>query len=97
MNLDNHQPSHFKHRAEETRKQQKEMTLLGVARKIKGLRLYEYNKETGEIKEAEYLPNDTLVFGEEMQSKVHVRPGCVYVQAMNKKNGVKHALRLLNN
>jgi hypothetical protein len=95
MKLDYHQPEQFAAKAELQKKQEKEITLIDVTRKNKSHRLYEYDKATGEVNEAEYIQNDTYTIGSEGQNKVHVRPNCIYVQAMNKANALKHAKRIL--
>ncbi len=77
------------------REQQKriEHTFVGSQKKIPGHTLFEYNPSTGEIKKAKIEYSDTVMFpsGEPMhRPKVITVKGCVYRQALNKKNVIKH-------
>jgi len=96
MKLDNVNPLPTKDGLEIKKKQDKELTLLANERRIKGLRVYEYNRATGEILEAEYIQNDTYDVLAGVESKLFVRPNCVYVQALNVKNAQKQALKKLS-
>lgn len=51
---------------------------VGRQKKVAGLKVWSYNKETGEVKGAEFVKN-----------KVMMEDGCVYRQALNKKNFLK--------
>ena len=95
MKLDNTAPTTLPDKIEVKKKQEKEITLLNSERKIKGLRLYEYDKKTGLIVSAEYQQNETFVIGQDAESKVHIKPGCIYVQAMNKENALKKVRKIL--
>lgn len=95
MKLDNIKTIPSKEGIEIKRKQDKELTLVGSDRKVKGLRLYEYDKATGEVQPATYIENDTYQLGIGVETKVFIRPNCVYVQAMNKANAFKKARKSL--
>jgi hypothetical protein len=73
---------------EENVNQQQEFTLLNTQRKHKGHILFEYNKQTGEIRQTEFVESDTYVLGEKTH-KVVINPHCHYDQALNKKNFIK--------
>lgn len=95
MKLDTINPQEKRDSLEVLKKQQKELTLVGSERKIKGLNLFEFNKATGEINHAEYIQNDTFTIGSAGESKVFVRPNCIYIQATNKKNALRKAMKQL--
>lgn len=75
----------------------KQLTLIKSERKISGLRLFEYNTITKEIKEAEFLLKDYLLDftkpdpAKDLLSRLKVKhnPNCKYIQAINKKNALK--------
>ena len=79
MKLENHTIEKLPQGIEVKKQQEKELTLLASERKIKGLRVYEYNKATGEILEAEYIQNDTFNLLAGTETKLFVRPNCIYV------------------
>lgn len=70
-----------------------EKELIGKIIPHKNHTLFEINNETGEIKEALYIPVPTFVkFGEKVEKpkkQALVREGFSYVSAMNKKNALK--------
>lgn len=55
----------------------------------KNHKVFEINKETLEIKEAEYS-NTTYHAFSENKKEIIVSDDCVYISAMNKKNALKH-------
>lgn len=57
--------------------------------KVSGGKIYEYNPETGEIKEAQFERNYT--FGEEITATIIQKSGCSYVEAINLKNAKRKA------
>jgi hypothetical protein len=95
MKLDTISPLTNSERLEMKKQQEKELTLVGTERKQKGLTLFEYDKATCKIEPAEYETTDVFVLGMEAQSKVNVRPNCIYIQAMNKKNALKKVRKIL--
>lgn len=75
----------------------KEIKLVKSERKIKGLKLFEYNEVTKKIKEAEFIQKDFVLDftkpnpAEDFLSKfkVKVNKDCKYIQAINIKNALK--------
>lgn len=89
---------------EKTRKkeQQKEQKKLGTIKPHRGHTLFEVNKTTGEITEAEFVKTDISFHDaangiKPKNHKVIVKENCLYVPALNKKNVIKklkkHAIR----
>lgn len=75
------------------KQQQKEIKLIGRQRKIRGLKLWEYNERTNELKEAVYKKQDVQITSLtpsssalHLSNKVQVNEGCIYFQALNLKN-----------
>ena len=96
MKLDSIDTMPQKEGLEIKKKQDKELTIVGNERKIKGLRMYEYDKETGEVLEAEYIQNDTYDVLAGVHTKLFVRPNCIYVQAIDKANAKRKALKKMS-
>ncbi len=75
----------------------KEIKYIKSERKIAGLRLYEYNEITREIKEATYIKTDFILDFTKADPardflskfKVKINPNCKYIQAINIKNALK--------
>lgn len=79
-------------RIEMIKRKQIEYTLVGNQKKVDGHILFEYDLTTGEIKQAEVVRCDTLDFFTRkplFNPKVNTRKGCIYRQALNKKNLIK--------
>lgn len=95
MKIETHTITKMPEGIEIKKQQEKELTLLASERKIKGLRVYEYNKATGEVVEAEYIQNDTFDILAGTETKLFVRTNCIYVQAINKANAAKKAAKQL--
>lgn len=80
-------------RIEQQQRKRVEHTFVGSQKKVAGHTLFEYNPATGEIKKAKIIYSDTILFpsGEPMHNpKVETVQGCVYRQALNKKDVIKH-------
>jgi len=84
----------------EEKQQRKEIKLIGQQRKIPGLTLWEFDRNTKEIKKAEYKKQDVILRTLKVASddtvksnKVVVNENCFYIQALNKKNAIKHLKR----
>ena len=73
--------------------QKKEVKLLGSQRKIPGLILWEYNLNTQTLSIATFIKQNLEYKGEnnlpEIRNRVNIKEGCVYFQALNKKNAIK--------
>jgi hypothetical protein len=87
--------THFKLNNQErvelnVKKQQKiEKVLQGTIMPQNGHFIWEINKETGEIKKAEFK-KVTAVFGAEIPpEELVIKPECVYIPALNAKNAEK--------
>jgi hypothetical protein len=76
----------------EIRNIQSEYTLVGSIKPKKNHRVFEYNFETKEIKEAIYLEANitySLDGNHIKKRKIVKNKGCIYVSALNKKNALK--------
>ncbi len=78
---------------------QKQVTLIGSQQKIKGLTMFEFNPikltlEPATYKEvhAEVVINRTII-----RHKLVMKEGCVYVQALNKRNAYKKIAKQYKN
>ena len=80
----------------EEQQQRKEVKLIGQQRKIKGLTLWEYNQKSKELIPAKFqkvsvsisaLGDSPLDINDVF--KVNIKEGCIYFQALNKKNALK--------
>lgn len=81
---------------EQVQKQQQEFHLLGKTRRVVGLTLFSYNKETGEVKVAateKSIEIDYKTMKPVEKAKVVVEQNCIYGQALNKKNFIRHLVR----
>lgn len=96
MKIDKIQPDHIGLKTEVSKKQQKEITLLATEPKIKGLRLYEYDKATGQVREVEFVNDETYVVGMEAKLKIFTRPNCLYVQASKPSIAAKKAKEIID-
>lgn len=79
-------------RIELSEQKKHEYHYLGSAKKNPHLSLWSFNKETKEIKLAEYKKDDAYDFmnmGNLQPRKVSVEKDCIYIQALNKKNVIK--------
>lgn len=83
--------------------QKAEHVLLGSQLKRPGHTLFEYNRLTGEIREAEFEKQDLVLdyiprqgnryMYKTIKSKVVINNNCIYRQALNKFNAVKRLKR----
>lgn len=80
-----------------TKKQEHEYKLIGShVPKIDGYTIFEYNMETKEIVPAVYQTEDAYILDLSNLSnpvnsrKLHLNKGCIYVEALNIKNAIKH-------
>ena len=81
---------------EQVQKQQQEFHLIGKTRRIAGLTLFSYNKETGEVKVAATEKSIKIDYKTKKpveNAKVVVEKNCIYGQALNKKNFIRHLVR----
>ena len=81
---------------EQVQKQQQEFHLLGKTRRIAGLTLFSYNKETGDVKVAATEKSIEIDYKTKKpveKAKVVVEKNCIYGQALNKKNFIRHLVR----
>ena len=77
-------------KAEQEKKYQK----LGSYRPmIDGGKIFEYNISTGELIEAIYEETDIITLGMSGKRKLLTKKGCLYVEALNKKNAIKRMKR----
>ena len=75
-------------------KEQHELRLLGKALKKPGHSLFSYNTSTGEIKKIEGEKQCAYFMGGTKEElKVTVEKHCIYGQALNKRNFIKHLTR----
>ena len=77
--------------------QRKEISRIGTVRRLPGLKLYEYDLTTGEIREADVKTEATLKLDGPMgrTGKVDAKELCLYVQALNLPNAVRKFRELL--
>ena len=71
--------------------QRKEISRVGSVRRLPGLKLYEYDLTTGEIREADVQTEATLKLEGPVgrTGKVYARELCLYVQALNRENAAR--------
>ncbi len=84
------------------KEQKKEIKHLGSIIPNSGHTVFELKMQTGEIFFAEFMKESAVDFVEARNGnivrnkKVMVKPGHIYVSALNKKNAAKHFLRMLH-
>ena len=71
--------------------QRKEISRIGSVRRLPGLKLYEYDLTTGEIREADVQTDATLKLDDPVgrTGKVDAKELCLYVQALNRENAAR--------
>ena len=71
--------------------QRKEISRVGSVRRLPGLKLYEYDLTTGEIREADVQTEATLKLDGPVgrSGKVDAKELCLYVQALNRENAAR--------
>lgn len=71
--------------------QRKEISRVGSVRRLPGLKLYEYDLTTGEIREADVQTDATLKLDGPVgrTGKVDAKDLCLYVQALNRENAAR--------
>lgn len=81
--------------------QKKEIKHIGQQRKVPGHILWEFNEKTREVVRAVFKKTNITITGTSMSPesitethKVVVKENCSYVQAMNRKNAIKHFKRM---
>lgn len=80
-----------KQNIEQIQKQKQEFKLIGKQRYIPGLTLFSYNTKTKKIKKAEINKVAKLTkVGVVYERKIQIEKGCIYGQALNEKNFIKH-------
>lgn len=71
----------------------KEIKLIGSQRKIPGHILFEYDTKNKTMQPAQYKKQDLVLdkLGQpvKISHKVNINEGCIYTQALNKKNAIK--------
>lgn len=81
---------------EQVAKKQQEYHLIGKQRKVRGHILFEFNKQTKEIKPA--VINRTAILQMDgtvkYNTKTDVKQDCFYIQALNTKNAEKKLRKL---
>lgn len=84
-------------RQEQVAKRQKEYHLIGKQRKVPGHILFEFNKETKEIRPMQINRECRVDFGTGRpiyKTKTYIHEDCFYVQALNLKNAEKKLRKL---
>jgi hypothetical protein len=71
-----------------------EKKLLSSLRKKPGLKLFSFCPKTKEILEVEYFKNELNLETNKFHQKVKFNPDLHYIQALNKKNALKHFNKL---
>ena len=68
-----------------------EISRVGSVRRLPGLKLYEYDLTTGEIREADVQTEATLKLDGPVgrTGKVDAKELCLYVQALNRENAAR--------
>ena len=71
--------------------QRKEISRIGTVRRLPGLKLYEYDLTTGEIREADVETEAALkLYGPVGKTgRVEAKELCLYVQALNRQNAIR--------
>lgn len=71
--------------------QRKELSRIGSVRRLPGLKLYEYDLTTGEVREADVQTEATRKLEGPVgrTGKVDARELCLYVQALNRENAAR--------
>lgn len=85
-----------KNKTEIVDKQKHEFKFVGSVRKRPGMTTFSLNIKTGEIKEAPLKRTKDIHYTTKKPVKndqIIVEPDCIYRQALNKKNFVKHLVR----
>ncbi len=73
------------------KKQQQEYKLLGkYSKRIDGGKIWEYNIDTKELKLAEFRYSEIYIIGSCENKKLDVKKNCIYVEAINRNNAIKH-------
>ena len=81
---------------EQVAKKQQEYHLIGKQRKVRGHILFEFNKQTKEIKPAAVTRKAILGYNgaAKFETRVDIHQDCFYVQALNKQNAEKKLKKL---
>lgn len=64
----------------------KKGTFQGTAVPKRGHTIYEVNKETLEYSPVEFAKQDYVVGEKQQNRRINMKPGCVYISALNEKN-----------
>lgn len=84
-------------RQEQVAKKQKEYHLVGKQRKVAGHTLFEFNRETKEIRPADVAHTAYIDAGTGKpvyKNRADIKQGCFYIQALNAKNAAKKLRKL---
>lgn len=76
--------------------QPSENKLIGMTKYIRGLQIFEVNLKTMMLKHADIKESDVNLEGE-VHHQIIVNPDCVYVQAINRQNAAKKAMKIAIN
>lgn len=78
---------------------QKQVTLLGSQRKIKGLTMFEFDPIKLTLEPANYKDVQAELNGKTtlIRHKLMMKEGCVYIQALNKRNAYKKIAKRYKN
>lgn len=99
LTIESHKDNLNNNKIEIQRQVQSEYSLIGSILTNKSHILFEYNKETLEIKIAKYKIEKTafitnVLKGHKEKRKVIVNKQCYYIQALNEKNAIKKLRKL---
>lgn len=84
-------------RQEQVAKKQKEYHLIGKQRKVAGHTLFEFDRQTKEIRRADIAHTAYIDAGTGKpvyKNRVDIKQGCFYIQALNVKNAEKKLRKL---
>lgn len=83
-------------RTELQQKKQQEYRFVGKQRKVAGHTLFEFDKQTKEIRPAEIKRTATIKTDgtPEYKTRADIKQGCFYIQALNAKNAAKKLRKL---
>lgn len=71
------------------KRQKVEHVLEGKLVPENGHSIFEVNKVTGEVKKAEFKTNAAVFGAKKPPEQIIIRPDCVYIPALNKRNALK--------
>lgn len=85
-----------KERIEMQQKKKQEFRFVGSTKRVRGHTLFSYNTETLELKKADMVYSDSVdMRGIPLHNaRVVIEKNCIYLQALNIKNAIKHLKRM---